>query len=297
MRVVHVAIGFSALLLAFGDPACAGCGCDKPPPPRATVRPFVGFRGQPVTIIDERLTVGSDYQVTFEPLVGGPARRVGGRARLRRDLADGQSRPHLRVIVPDVALGPCRVTVHLEDHLIVEVPAAEFTVTARPFPLTGTTAARRRQGYRAGVGLDGTIYIPVDLRRVSDATHFWGQGFGLPLDFQPANVAMYNQQGFLMQLLEPTVPGLAEVVPVASPDSSTVLAYWRHEFRSFKAAHRDDEAFRLDDDGNWHTDGTRHIDHDLIVVAIRGRLTTGETLPPGATPAFTLAVVSRADER
>lgn len=296
MRVVHLAIGLVALL-AFGDPVRAGCGCDKPPPPRATVRPFVGFSGQPIAIIDERLAVGGDYEVSFEPLVGGSPRRVGGRVRLRRDLADGQPRPHLRVTVPDVSLGPCRLTVWSLDQRILDVPFADFTVTARPLALGAGNAGSRRLAYRAGVGLDGTIYIPVDLRRVSGATQFWGQGFGLPLGFEAANVAMYNDQGFLMQLLEPTIPGLAEVIPASDPDASAVLAYWRHEFRTFKAAHRHDPGLRLDEDRNWHADGTRHIDHDLIVVAIRGRLTTGEPLAPGATPPFTLAVVSRADDR
>jgi len=296
MRWVPWGLGLAALAVTAG-PAWAGCGCDKPPPPRAALRPFVAFARQPVAVIDERLALDQIYSVEFEPVVGGVARRASGRVRLRRDLADGRLRPHLRVALPPLALGPCRVSVWLEDTRLFDLPPDALTVTARPLALASGNAARRRQAYRAGVGSDGTIYIPVELRRISDATHFWGQGFGLPLDFEPSNIAMYNDQGVLMQLLDPTVPGLFEISPPGGEETSAVLGYWRHEFRTYKARHRQEEAFRTDDDENWHADGTRHVNHDLIVVAIRGRLTNGELLSPGATPPFTLAIVSETEER
>jgi len=47
-----------------------------------------------------------------------------------------------------------------------------------------------------------------------------------------------------------------------------------------------------DNEPNWHADGTRHVNHDLIVVAIRGKLADGTTPVPGATPPFELVVTS-----
>lgn len=286
-----------AALMSWCGSAEAGCGCDKPPPPRAAIRPFVAFAQQPVVLFDDALEDGRVYQVVFEPLVGGTPKRERGRVRLRRDLADGVIRPHLRVSVPELALGPCRVSVWRDGLRLVDVPAEAFTVTAPPLPLGDVPAARRRQSYRAGIGMDGTIYIPVDVRRVTNATRFWAQGFGLPLDFEAANVAMYNDQGFLMQLLDPTVPGLSQVVPAPGDGASAALGYWRHEFRTYKELHRREDAFALDDDESWHATGTRHVNHDLIVVAVRGRLTSGGTLAPGASPPFTLAIVSEPEER
>jgi hypothetical protein len=289
-----LALGTALVLPAVAE---AGCGCDKPPPPRAAIRPFVASVDQPVTLIDDAYKENKDYQVLFEPLVGGPSQWSRGRVKVRRDLADAKNRPHLRAKLPDLPLGPCRVSVWLNGARVVQLGAEQLTVTSRPIPLTHATSSKRRAGYRAGVGMDGTLYIAVDVKDVSDATHFWGQGFGLPLDFRAANVAMYNDQGFLMQLLDPTVPGLFELAPAPGDDSSALLGYWRHEFRTYKATHRQDEAFLVDDEPDWHAGGTPHVSHDLIVIAIRGQLSTGGTLAPGASPPFTLAVLSQPEER
>lgn len=47
-----------------------------------------------------------------------------------------------------------------------------------------------------------------------------------------------------------------------------------------------------DNEPNWHADGTRHVNHDLIVVAIRSKLADGTTPVPGATPPFQLVITS-----
>jgi hypothetical protein len=114
---------------------------------------------------------------------------------------------------------------------------------------------------------------------------------GFRLAYGPGNVAMYNDQGFLMQLLDPTaVQSLFQIVP-GDLTTSDVLAYWRHEFETYKAAHRRNDNLDTDDDPDWHADGTYHVDHDHIVVAIRG-MVDGLTPTPGSTPEFELAVVS-----
>ena len=47
-------------LLALGTfvlpaPVDAGCGCSKPPPPRAAVRPFVGYADQKIILFSDLL--------------------------------------------------------------------------------------------------------------------------------------------------------------------------------------------------------------------------------------------------
>ena len=74
--------------------------------------------------------------------------------------------------------------------------------------------------------------------------------------------------------------------------TSDALTYWRHEFRSYKQDHRRNDVHRTDDDADWHADGTPHIDHDRIVVAISGMLMSGSRPAPGATPPFELVVQS-----
>lgn len=299
MRLGWLAFAMSSAIAVPGL-AEAGCGCDKPPPPRADIRPFVAFADQTVTLFDDAYREGRDYLVFFDPVAGGPGEWARGRAKKRRDIADGQIRDQLRTTLPDLPLGPCRVSVWRNGQLVKQLGPDALTVTAPPVPLSHLTSTKRRSGYRGGVGTDGTLYIAVDVERVSDATHFWGQGFGLPLDFQAANIAMYNDQGYLMQLLDPTVPGLYELAPAPGPgdDASAVLGYWRHEFRTYKQRHRQEEAFEMDEEADeWHATGTRHVNHDTIIVAVHGTLTTGGTLVPGASPPFTLAIVSEPEER
>src|SRR6266404_8854626 len=103
-------------LLALGAfvlpaPVDAGCGCSKPPPPRAAVRPFVGYADQKIVIFDDRLVTGTSYWVQFTATADGAVDWSRGRAAMRRDFADGQIRLQLRTPVGKVSLGPCSITV------------------------------------------------------------------------------------------------------------------------------------------------------------------------------------------
>lgn len=303
MRTTSVVMGMLGALMALAagpvaGPAEAGCGCDKPPPPRASVRPFVASPDQYITIFDPALNDGRYYDVFFE--TGGVGTNVGawsqGKARKKRDIADGQTRVQLRVQLPELAVGPTRINIYRNNSLVFAVSHQLFTVAARPIVLAAGAGTVARPGYQAAVGWDGTIYIPVDVRQVSDGTRFWGTALDLPIQFQASNVAMYNPQGYLMQLLDPSVPGLFELY-AGDQSMSTTLAYWRHEFRTWKEEHFRDEHFLVvEDDSEWHASGTRHVDHDVIVVAVRGQLVNGLTLPPGATPPFQLVVTSEPAE-
>jgi hypothetical protein len=96
-----------------------------------------------------------------------------------------------------------------------------------------------------------------------------------------------------MQLLGPKEAGIYAITdPSGSPDSFA-LAYDRHEFVTYREEHAHLDAYGLDaTDPAWHSDGTRHIDHDHLVLAIRGVLEDGTMPPAGATPRFDLHIAT-----
>lgn len=292
MRTV-IAATFALLALLPTGSARAGCGCDKPPPPRAAVRPFVGYQDLRISLIDPRLVPGQRYAVEFVSAADGRGDFSRGRARLQRDLADREVRTHLRVPVPPVALGPCTLKVWDDTgRFLFALPPDAFTVVARPLPLHEFDETVTHDGYRAGVGADGTVYVPVDVSQVSAATTFTGAAQGFPLEFTAEGVAMYNPQGFLMQLLDARMAGLFAITPPGDGATSEGLGYWRHEFASYKQMHRRLDTFQTDDDPDWHADGSYHVDHDVIVIAVHGTLADGSLPAPGATPPFRLVVTS-----
>jgi hypothetical protein len=282
------AAGLGGLLAVA--PAHAGCGCDKPAPPRAALRPFVASAAQTVTLFDGALETGATYDVAFESR-SGDVHWVRGTATREQDIADGELRDHLRVKVPALPLGPCAIAVWRDGTRRFEIAADEFTVAAKPIALREVAETVDRE-YRAAVGADGTVYIPVDVSAVSDATRFSGTALGMPLQYEASNVAMYNDQGYLMQLLDAASPTLFDLKS-GDLDRSTSLSYWRHEFATYKAVEAGTAHARHDAAGEWHADGSRHVDHDHIVVALRGTFTDGTTPTPGATPPFRLVIASQ----
>src|SRR5262249_56226981 len=120
----------------------------------------------------------------------------------QRDGAGGVARERLGVSVPAFPRGRWGVQVWRAGPRQFDVAADEFTVAAHPIALHDGAETTSRE-YRAAVGADGTVYIPVDMGAVSAATRFTGTAQGLPLQYQAQNVAMYNDQGYLMQLLDP----------------------------------------------------------------------------------------------
>ena len=290
-RALVFGLALAALTALAPRAAEAGCGCDKPPPPRAAIRPFVGYVDQHVTLFDDRLAAGRRYDVLFESSETGMSDWSGGRAVPRRDLADGERRVQLRVSVAEVSFGPCRVSVWQDGQMLFALGDDAFTVAAAPIALHDFAEGITRDGYRTGVGRDGTLYVPVDVSRVDAATTFVGETSGLPLRFGAGDVAMYNDQGFLMQVLQ---PGNTQLFSIAGGDllRSDRLSYWRHEFATYKQDHRRRDGRALDGDPDWHVDGTYHVDHDHIVVAIRGTMPNGLPPTPGSTPAFRLSISS-----
>jgi hypothetical protein len=270
--------------------ASASCGCDKPPPPRAAVRPFVGHADQTITLFDGRLVQNARYTVLFESR-DGKQDWSRGRASLKRDFADAQYRTQLRVEVGNVSMGPVAISVYDDaDTLVYALDDDQFTVIAPPIVLHDFREGFTQDGYQTGIGADGTIYVAVDTTNVTDATTYTGSAVGFPLRFDGRNVAFFNDQGFLMGFLDPKMPGLFSI-GVGAADESAQLKYWRHEFRSYKEEHRKRDE-RRSPDGEWHVDGTPHVDNYRMVVAISGTLPTGSKPTPGITPPFQLVVTS-----
>ena len=254
------------------------------------MRPAFGYADQQVTLFDDRIEPGGKYKVVFTSR-NGTSDWSRARAVRKRDLADAQLRRELRVDVADVPLGPTSIAVYdATGALVYQLPDDEFTVIAAPIALHDTAETITEEGYRTGVGADGTVYIAFDLSRMNDATIYEGVAEGWDLRFDAAGVAIYNTQGFLGEVLDPDSRGLFRLVPTAA-GNSTGLSYWRHEFRTYREDHRKRDD-RMTTDGEWHADGSRHVDNDHLVVAIAGTLANGRPPRPGATPPFSLVVTS-----
>jgi len=291
MHRLRIATGFlvaSVALLGTTRSASAFCGCDKPPPPRANVRPFAAAPDQTITLFDDRVTQNGQYTVAFMGR-DGSVDWSRAHATSRRDFADGVVRPQLRVSVPDVSLGPTSISVFdPSDTLVYTLSDDQFTVIAPAISLHDFAATVSRGGYQTGVGADGTVYFAFDLSEMSDATTYTGSALGVGIHFQPESVGIYNAQGFYGGGLDPKSPGLFRIAPGANGMSDT-LSYWRHEFRTYKEDHRKRDSRRLQD-GEWHVDGTPHVDNYHLIVAIAATSDDGNPMPPGATPPFKLVI-------
>ena len=51
--------------------------------------------------------------------------------------------------------------------------------------------------------------------------------------------------------------------------TSSIFTYWRHEFHSYSLAHAPGGSHEVSADG-FHPDGTLHVDHDSLIIAIQG---------------------------
>ena len=188
-------------------------------------------------------------------------------------------------------LGPASISVYDGDTLVYTLDDDQFTVISEPIALHDFEETITRDEYQTGVGADGTVYLAFDLSGMSDATTYSGEAIGFPLRFEGRNVAIFNTQGFLGEVLDPNSRGLFRLTP-GGPWTSTALDYWRHEFRTYKEDHRKRDARRTLD-GEWHADGTPHVDNYHLVVAISGALASGEKPQPGPTPPFQLVLTSK----
>ena len=285
------------LLVALGlsipaAPSHAGCGCDHPPPAFAPVMPAFGSPGSELVLNLEApsLEEGATYWVSFTNEKSPIPAYGEGVARA----ADS-----LRLTVPSTILtGPARIQIHDEDRsVIAEFDDSLFTGLPLPRRMPAGDAMILIEDFYAAVSRDGVLYIPVDLSDVLDPTQF---AFVMPNDpvvFTPEQVVFYNRHGvdltlFTLAVDDPTVRqwgsyygwdvdedgGIVGTVydlkvgeSPAEHEASDMLTYWRHEFHTYAEAHARGGSHKVDAEG-YHKDGTWHVDHDSLVIAIRGGL-------------------------
>jgi hypothetical protein len=286
-----------AALVSRPQLADAGCGCSKPPPPPAAVRPSVAYAGAPVTLFSPLFKAGQRYTVTFASGTSKVTQDADGVAVTKRDLTDGVTKVQLVVPLPDsLPLGPTRISITgpTAGGVIPSIPDSAFTVAPTPIAIPAAYGQYQWPKFRAAVGRDGVAYIALDLTAVTKPMVFEAQALGYPLRFTNQDVTFYNIQGFLMQQLVTNgvdpIPGMF-VFPAANPTTdSDTLHYSRHEFTTYFLQHAERLPHAVDPtDPNWHLDGSRHVDHNHLILAIKGRMNDGTLPTPGATPMFTLA--------
>lgn len=294
-KIVGLALVAATSLLSHATYALAGCGCEKPAPRPAAVRPDATWAGMPVSFFAAELVVGESYTATFKALDGTTA-TVNGTAAMAKDLADAAEKPLLSVALPQLPLGPASVTVRslATGAQVLAISDRQFTVAPTPIALPGEYGSWSYADTQLAVGHDGVVYLSLDLTGLTQPLVFEAEMAGYPLRYSSRDVVFMNTQGFLMQLLvQPqsgeAIPGMF-VYPATAATSSDTLHYSRHEFRTYFLDHEERQAHAVDPSGNWHDDGSRHIDHDHLVVAMIGRLADGSLPVAGATPSFTLRV-------
>jgi hypothetical protein len=282
-----------AALVAAGLPlmAEAGCGCTKPAPAPAEVRPAATYTDMEVTLFHPDIEPGASYEVTFVSGVNGASASVMAIAEIRRDLADGAYVPHLAVALPSLPLGPAEIRVaDSSGQILMVADDAQFTVAPEPIAVPTTPAEHRFSEYRAAVTRDGVVLISLDFSKVQHARVFRAQAIGYPLRFGRDDLVFWNAQGFLMQRLDESIPGLFSLDASSSLDSDT-LHYSRHEFNTYLLRHEERKLHAVaPNDPSWHLDGSPHIDHDRQILHIAGTLPGGELPTPGATQPFELVI-------
>jgi hypothetical protein len=298
------ALVIGALFFTYPTLAQAGCGCDKPPPAAAAVRPNVTYAGSDVTLFHSAFQPGQTYTVTFTSGVTGNSESVSEQAVSRRDIAGGQYKSQLVVTVPELPLGPTSISVHQagQNSAMMAVSDAAFTIAPQPVVVPAQHGQYHFRNFQAAVSRQGVVYISLDLTNVTDPQVFQAQANGYPLHFDADSVVFYNTQGYLMQMLNQGIPGLATINSADKANQSDLLQYARHEFNSFFLAHQERQAHAVDSTNpDWHADGTPHVDHNHLILAIVGQMTAEakkgddnkDGLPDaGATPKFELRLTT-----
>lgn len=263
----------------------AGCGCAKPPPLLQLVRPAFASPGDAVTFFPPDNRAG-EYEVRTGD------KKIKKNAVYKRDLADGQYKWQVVVQAPNLPPGPTEIEVKGPGRDF-RIAKSDFTMMQAPLALQQGDGETIAKCYSAAVTADNVVLIPLDITAITDHMIFNGLGEGYPLIFGAADVMIYNTQGFLMQLLTtPNAAGIYAIDDPGNPDSME-LTYDRHEFNTYREQHSHTGGLGLDPlDPAWHTDGTYHVDHNHLVLAIKGTVEGQGPPPAGRTPAFDFSIVT-----
>lgn len=292
--VAALMLGLTTSLLA--GPAQAGCGCDHPAPAWAPVMPAFAFPGGKIRLDGDGVSfkVGRTYTVEFlRPLV--PLKVT----------VTAQSTRSIDVVLPaGIMAGP--IAIHVTGKNLDKTYGKElFTALPLPRQLPAGDVLVAINDYLGAVAQDGTLLIPFDLTQIADPEQFALALTNLPLRFGADDVIFYNKHGvdltlFTMDVADPTErqwgsyygwdvetdAGMVNTVydhqvakSLQSGSESDVLTYWRHEFHTYNTAHMAGGSHVVDANG-FHPDGTFHIDHDYLILAIdtAGQLAPGRKL-------------------
>lgn len=268
------------------NPADAGCGCAKPPPPASLVRPAFASPGDTVTFFPPD-NLSGEYEIRV-----ASDKKIKRNAVWKRDLADGQYKWQVVVTVPQLPMGPTAIDVKGPGRNF-KIASTDFTMMQAPIVLQQGDAETVAKCYSAAVTADHVVLIPLDITAITDHMIFNGLGEKYPLLFNASDVMIYNTQGFLMQLLTtPNAAGIYAIDDPGNPDSME-LTYDRHEFNTYREQHSHTGGYGLDPtDPAWHTDGTYHVDHNRLVLAIKGTVENQGLPPAGQTPNFDFSIVT-----
>ena len=144
--------------------------------------------------------------------------------------------------------------------------------------------------------MGGTLLIPIDVSQVLEPTQFAFILRDLAYTFEPEDVVIYNADGVDLTLftldvedatqrqwgsyygwdveddtnLVGTVYDRKVKKSKKMETESDVFTYWRHEFHTYWQAHQPGGTHEVSEDGFHLADGTVHIDHDHLVIAISG---------------------------
>ncbi len=276
-----VALAWATLLATAAPPAWAGCGCDHPPPAWALVMPPFGSPGRWINVYADagQFVAGETYEVEF-----GSTRVLVQATRFDR----------LEVQVPGgLPLGPVALRVRGAgyDRLY---SSALFTALPNPRKIRERAGVFKARNYAGAVGADGTLYLPIDMTRVTDPMQFAVALLDLPLTYEHDDVVIYNSDGVDLTLFtldvndtertwgsyygwqvlgDAKIKGNVFKGKAGKSDQlasvSNVFTYWRHEFHTYAAAHAPGGEYAVDVAG-YHSDGTLHVDHYQLVIAISG---------------------------
>jgi hypothetical protein len=242
-------------LTTHAAPAQAGCGCEKPPPPLASIRPAFAAPGSEITLFSAEITDGATYAVTFRSM-SGEAQTVTAAAIVRKDFADGILKPQLVVAAPAGEPGPTAVTVTAGGATILEIPQSDFTLLQDAIQMTEDNGETISKCYRAAVGTDGTVYFPLDVSAIGQRTIFSGAAKGYRFTFDAEDITIYNRQGVLMQTLGPEESGIFTIEDDQFGDGTVHADVFTGDPRL-----RSDVAYG-DGPGPHNSNGTGRIDFD-----------------------------------
>jgi hypothetical protein len=130
-----------------------------------------------------------------------------------------------------------------------------------------------------GMSRDGHLFFALDMRQVRESTLIDVRLIELLFPLAPDSVTGWNVQGFNVGTLRnvPDDPRFGWRLFGANDEDANGgnayrIRYWRHEFMTWEAAHHPGGSkIQVEDPlerDYWHQDGTPHIDHDHIVIAV-----------------------------